>query len=251
MIRARIKSRKSFTRTGMWRPGGRTAQMTPLIAALVSAGYSVLALDAPGHGDSGWRSRSSIVHFSKAVDQLLGRHGPAFASVAHSLGASAVAHSQARGAPTGPLVLIAPFSKPERFYQGFMSHLGFDAEATAAAQHRAEAELGVRFADLDLARNLAASPAPTWIIHDRSDKRVPFHGSERVAAKVPGLHLHATDGLGHGRVLADADVHRVIVNALDALPGPRIVVGSSPSSSTRVFVPTMGELLADLEYGRA
>ena len=231
--------------------GGRTLQLTPVIRALVRAGYSVLALDAPGHGASGWRPASSIVHFADAVDELLRLHGPALATIAHSLGGAAVAHSRARGSQTGPLILVAPFAKPERFYRGFLAHVGLDDDAVRAAAGQVEAELGVRFGALELVSSLAQGEVPTFIIHDRDDRRVAFRASQRVAEQVEGVYLHATHGLGHSRVLADEDVHRFIVEVLASLPLPPPSSQSATKEVRSHMVPSMGELMADLDYGRA
>jgi pimeloyl-ACP methyl ester carboxylesterase len=231
--------------------GGRTAQMSRLIRVLVDSGYAVLAMDAPGHGDSGWRPASSIVHFSRAIEELLARHGPAFATIAHSLGGSAVAHSMARGASTGALILVAPFSRPASFYQGFLKMLGLKSDEIARAQARIEQKLGLRFAELDLLRNLNLGRSPALIVHDEGDRRVPFSGSTRIADRVPQVRLHATQGLGHSRLLADPGVHQLITATLDDLPGLRVEVGRGHSDQHWLTVPSMSELLADLEYEQA
>ena len=46
--------------------GGRAAQLTSFVEPLVARGFSVVALDAPGHGSSG-RGRSSAPQFAQAL----------------------------------------------------------------------------------------------------------------------------------------------------------------------------------------
>jgi alpha-beta hydrolase superfamily lysophospholipase len=73
-----------------------TGTQAPLIAALNAVGWSVLAIDWPGHGLSPGR-RASLVHFSRyraalrvAVDALVSDHTlpPPYAAIGHSTGAA-------------------------------------------------------------------------------------------------------------------------------------------------------------------
>jgi pimeloyl-ACP methyl ester carboxylesterase len=225
--------------------GGRTAQMSAIIRAIVDRGYSVLAVDAPGHGASGWRSRSSIPAFAQAIEALLQRHGPVFATVAHSLGAPAVARVSARRG-IGRLILIAPLSKPRSFYRRLMRWVGLDATSLGLRQSLDEARVGLPFARLDLRENLGAR-ADALIIHDRGDRRVPHEGSAELASALPGVSLRTTEGLGHNRILSDAAVVSHVLGAIESSPGPR--VGADAATSQIRLTPQ--ELWADLQYGRA
>src|SRR5439155_1645563 len=50
--------------------------------------------------------------------------------------------------------------------------------------------------------------AQALVIHDRDDRHVPWTQGAQVAHLWPGARLMSTDGLGHGRILADDAVTR-------------------------------------------
>ena len=68
--------------------GSHAARFSPLAQALVSAGWRVLAIDAPGHGHSRGRN-SSLPQFITALDAVVRELGPVQALIGHSLGALA------------------------------------------------------------------------------------------------------------------------------------------------------------------
>ena len=220
--------------------GGRTTQLSPIIGALVDAGYAVLAVDAPGHGASGWSPASSIVHFADAIEAVVAAHGPVVGAVAHSLGAAAVALATQRSAPLQAAVLLAPFARPGAFHRGYLRHIGLPPAAVLATQARAERALGVRFDALNLPETLRA--AKTVVIHDAADRMVPLASSEDLVAALPGATLVRTEGLGHNRILSDPSVLARIVAELHAVPGLR----PAPRRGSL----TEADLLADLHYGR-
>ena len=53
------------------------------------------------------------------------------------------------------------------------------------------------------------------VIHDRGDRSVPFMSGAAVVDDWHDARLHSTDGLGHGRILADNDVVRVALSFID------------------------------------
>jgi pimeloyl-ACP methyl ester carboxylesterase len=85
---------------------GVGAQLSSFGRALLANGFRVVAFDAPGHGISEGR-RSSIVHFARALHAAVAKEGPAYAVIAHSLGAAATPSAwccsgRRAGRATGP-----------------------------------------------------------------------------------------------------------------------------------------------------
>jgi alpha-beta hydrolase superfamily lysophospholipase len=81
--------------------------VTSLADAFVSAGFRVVAMDAPGHGQSEGR-QSSVVHFAKVIDAANRRYGPFRVVVAHSLGAAAATYELSRGLGCDSAVFFNP-----------------------------------------------------------------------------------------------------------------------------------------------
>ncbi|MCX5747683.1 MAG: alpha/beta fold hydrolase [Proteobacteria bacterium] len=74
---------------------GRGSQLAALVPALVAAGFSVVAFDAPGHGDSPG-SQLYLTDLADCIADVSAHVGPLHAIIAHSFGAAAtlLAHTR-------------------------------------------------------------------------------------------------------------------------------------------------------------
>jgi pimeloyl-ACP methyl ester carboxylesterase len=179
--------------------------MTPLVAPLVEAGFSVVALDAPGHGESPWWL-ASIPAFAGAIRRIAEAEGPLHGVVAHSLGGAAFSLAVARGLAARRAVYVGPPSDPAAWFGAFVRWLGVPAAAEDALRARAEAIAGERLARLDASWLGPRMGVPLLVIHDRHDREVPFDEGERVAREAVAGRFVATEGLGHRRILRDPGV---------------------------------------------
>src|SRR5262245_8871266 len=87
---------------------GRGSQLGALVEPLLRAGLSVVAFDAPGHGDSPGR-RLYLADLADCIADIARAVGPLHGIVAHSFGAAAVLLAHQRGAVDARRnVMIAP-----------------------------------------------------------------------------------------------------------------------------------------------
>ena len=184
---------------------GRGSQLGAFVAPLVAAGFRVVALDAPGHGDSPGRS-SSLVAIASALRLAGERYGPLAGVVAHSAGTVGAVHSISRGLAVDRLVCVAPGVDLEAYMLDFARLFGLSADVSRALKLRIERHVGVTMRELDPRRAAADLRIPLLVIHDRSDREAPFAGGEALARSWPGARLLATEGLGHTRILWDEKV---------------------------------------------
>jgi pimeloyl-ACP methyl ester carboxylesterase len=94
-----------------------------------------------------------------------------------------------------------------------------------------EERYGVLWEDLEFSRLAPRLHAPALVIHDRTDRVVPWRQGVRVARLWSGARLLATDGLGHGRILED---EKVSAAAADFIAGRSAV---APIAYPSVSVP--------------
>lgn len=84
---------------------GSRAQFAAIIEALVARGFSAVALDAPGHGES-TGDELTVVQYVAAIEHALARLGPVHAVVGHSLGGAmtmfSIAEAGGAGSPQSP-----------------------------------------------------------------------------------------------------------------------------------------------------
>ncbi|MBN9241476.1 MAG: alpha/beta hydrolase [Mesorhizobium sp.] len=197
-----------------WR--SRTEYMRALVSGLRDAGYKVVSLDLPGHGQSSGR-RLNLAVGVEAVRTAGDWFGPFAAVVGHSFGGAIAANAAAgsvKGAPplaAGRLVLIAAPSSMPALFADFSRMLNVGPRAQDKMARIVERIAGLPLSQYTGARQLAEAHLQTLIVHARDDREVPAAQAEHYASAEAHVRLHWADGLGHRRILADAGVVRRVV----------------------------------------
>jgi pimeloyl-ACP methyl ester carboxylesterase len=202
--------------------GGHRAQFGAFVEPLTAAGFRVVALDTPSHGDAGPGSfgpnRSLITEFTAALAAAVRVFGPAHAVIAHSLGGGSAALAVLDGLPAGRLVLISPMTDPNEFMRGFAAMLGFGDRIRVGLTRRLEQRSGRSMSDFDAvgrARDVTDRALPPMlVIHDQQDRQIPYSMGKAIAAAWQGAELLGTRGLGHNRILRDPQVIRSAIEFL-------------------------------------
>jgi pimeloyl-ACP methyl ester carboxylesterase len=198
--------------------GGHAGQMLPLAEALAGHGLRPVLLEMPAHGRSEG-STSNLPQFSRAIEYAAGRlqqEGHRIGVlVGHSLGASAAAHAASRGVGAGKLVLLAPPASPRAYTRYFAQVFGLSEGTRSAMQHRIESREGMLMQQFEPPFVAPRIRVPTLVVHDRGDNVNRFADGQAFAHAITGAQLVATEGLGHRRLLKEAEVlARVTVFAL-------------------------------------
>jgi pimeloyl-ACP methyl ester carboxylesterase len=194
--------------------GGWRGQFGRFVTPLVEAGFRVIALDAPSHGDSEpgvmGRGRGSGTELAAALQAVAAEHGEPVAVIAHSFGAATTATAIRDGLRVGRLVFVAPGVDPMMYIHTIGGIFGFGPRTVAALVDRVERFADRPFSDFD-PRTLRGDRPPVLIIHDRQDKEVPYVEGVSLAEAWPTAELLSTEGLGHQRILRDDEVIRQAV----------------------------------------
>jgi pimeloyl-ACP methyl ester carboxylesterase len=189
--------------------GGCAGQMTPLVEPLTAAGFSVLAVEAPGHGEAPGR-QASIPAFADTIAQVARAEGPLQAVVAHSMGGAGASLAVARGLRLERAAYLGPPADALVWLRAYARWLGLDEAATLRLQARAEVVAGEPLGHLNAAWLGPRLPMPLLVVHDRQDREVPFEDGAAVASSAPRGRLVETRGLGHRRLLRDAAVGQLV-----------------------------------------
>ncbi|MDB4957366.1 MAG: putative hydrolase [Myxococcales bacterium] len=200
---------------------GRGSQLGAFVEPLVAAGMSVVAFDAPGHGDSP-EHRLYLTDLADCIADVAAAVGPLHAIIAHSFGAAAalLAHSR-HGVTATRNVMVAPNVLIDDALRRFAKFVGLDDNDRGALEQRLAEHTGVGLDALAVDRLAATREGDLLVLHDRTDREVPFIHGERLAAAWPNAELRATDGLGHRRILRDASVITAIVEFVhEGIPVP-------------------------------
>jgi pimeloyl-ACP methyl ester carboxylesterase len=185
--------------------GGSAGQLAEFVLALTSAGFSVVAFDAPGHGASPG-TELSLPLFASAIERVASLVGPLHGVVTHSLGGPATALAMKRGLKIARAVFVAPPADAFDWFKKFGQELGLHPSSELAARRRIEHRVGVPFEQLN---HHALGPhigVPLLVIHDRGDKQVLWSDGQAVAKTAPNATFLTTEGLGHQRILKSESV---------------------------------------------
>ncbi|MGK2959068.1 MAG: alpha/beta fold hydrolase [Acidimicrobiales bacterium] len=193
---------------------GRYSQVARILEKLSGSGFKLVALEMPGHGRS-HAYRADVLAFSHAVRAASRVFGPFHAIIGHSLGANVVLHAVANGAKSDNLVLIAPLISIEAHLREVCAMVKLSPDGTDVFIRKMTAQVGAPPSDFDGRVLRSSLHQPTFVIHDREDREMPFADTEDFVAGWPSAHLYASEGLGHKRLLADDSIANMIYSFLD------------------------------------
>ncbi len=185
--------------------GSRASRLGGLAAALVEAGFRVVAYDAPAHGESTGRF-ASLPEFARALGDVADAVGPLHGLVGHSLGGAAVAMAMHHGLRARRVVLIAPPADVRIFSDLFARSLAIPPVVQQTMHRNLERRLRIVWDDLHIPTVVRKLPAAALVIHDRDDADVPFAHGEEIVGAWEGSTLESTSGLGHRALLRDPAV---------------------------------------------
>ena len=195
--------------------GGHAGQMLPLAQALRQGGLHPVLVEMPAHGRS-TGSVSNLPQFARAIEYVAARlqqEGHALRTVvAHSLAANAAACAVSRGVAAERLVLLAPPASPREYTRLFAQVFGLTEATRAALQRRIEAREGILMPQFEPDAVGPRIRVPTLVVHDREDRVNLFADGTAYAHAIRGAQLVATQGLGHRKILKDAEVLGKVAN---------------------------------------
>ncbi len=192
--------------------GSHAARFGSFIAPLRAAGFSVIGIDAPAHGDSPGKL-SDLPRFRDSLAEVLKAHDPIHAVIGHSLGGGAVLTVLAETAEYHPrkICLFGVPSDVDYILESFAMMLGLKEAALAKLRARFEAHFGRPADAISVAAAAPHVRIPVLVVHDEEDNVAPFTQGAALAAAIPGATLCRTTGLGHSGALRDAaTIERVV-----------------------------------------
>jgi len=191
---------------------GRGSQVAAFIEPLMRAGYQVIAVDAPGHGESPGE-RTNILKCAAVLQALNKTCGPVHAAITHSFGGMVLAYAMKQGMQVECAVCISAPANVEFLIDGFTHTLNMHKSVVDVLwrllNQRFENDFSERISTVN---NVKELNVPALIIHDEDDVGVPWQQGRLIADAWPGAQFLKTKGLGHGRILRDAATIRAAVD---------------------------------------
>jgi len=187
------------------------------VAPLQKRGYDVYAYDAPGHGGSAG-SRLNAGLYSQMIDDVMKAHGPFDAFMAHSLGGLALMLTLHRLQPDHitKVVLIAPATESTTAANQFFQFLNLPGTLRQSFDAHIEKISGKPLEWWSVRRVLPEVKASILWVHDEKDDTTPIGDVyPLMQQKLPHVHFHLTQGLGHSAIYKDNKVKKRIIEFLE------------------------------------
>jgi pimeloyl-ACP methyl ester carboxylesterase len=185
---------------------GRGSQAAAFVEPLLRAGFQVLAVDAPGHGETPGDSTNILecAAVLRAVEQV---YGPLHGAITHSFGGMVLAYAMQLGVRVERVVSLSAPATVEFLIDGFAQTLSMPPGVVENLRRRMEQRFEDNFwGRISMLNNVRGLDVPALVIHDADDASVPWQQGEMIAAAWPGARFMKTRGLGHGRILRDPAV---------------------------------------------
>lgn len=192
---------------------GRGSQMGAFVEPLLKEGFRVLAFDNHAHDKT--PGKETHLFLQSAVQRaLVQKVGPVYAFVTHSFGGMVTAYSLNHGMQTQKVVSISPPSRFDFLLERFSKTLHLPKSIENYMTNRFEKEYGDNLQERvsSTVTSQQLGHIPLLIIHDEDDQDVPICESELMQQAWPNSKLIRTSGLGHRRILYNAQVVENTVN---------------------------------------
>ncbi len=216
---------------------GEAAFMSAFVAPLQRAGFRVVALDLPAHGQSTGRQLNVPIGVA-SIAAVARAFAPVHAIVAHSFGGSIALAALAGTVPAQPrikaerLALLASPASMAEVARWFGATVGLGERGQRALEARIHAVAGVPVGDFEGKAQLALFGRPTLLLHCRDDKEVPFAHAQAMAEAGSFVRLEPLQKLGHRRILQSRAVAAMVADFVAGRADSRLAQ-TQPISSRR------------------
>jgi pimeloyl-ACP methyl ester carboxylesterase len=195
---------------------GRGSQVAAFSEPLIAAGYRVMSVDAPGHGETPG-DRTNILECAAVVQAFNHHYGPVYAAITHSFGGMVLAYAMNNGMSVERVVCISAPAHVDYLLDSFAHTLSIPDAVVADMHRRMEARFPAGYwENISTVVNVRELDVPALVIHDDVDHSVPWEQGKIIANAWPGAQFLKTSGLGHGRILRDKTVVKAAVDFINA-----------------------------------
>lgn len=185
-----------------------------LIDILKALDYTVIALDAPGHGNSSGKLFNAIL-YSECI-HAIAKKFKANTIIGHSVGGTATIFSQYKN-QLESIEKIISLGAPADFvgvFERYETMMGFNKKVSQAMTQfvlREYNHLPEYYSAANFSKEIEAK---ILVVHDKKDRIIPYTDGLKFKKNYEKVQFIGTKGFGHG--LKNNTVHNFIVDFLNA-----------------------------------
>lgn len=201
--------------------GSRASHLGLMAQSIASAGFRVVAFDAPAHSSvhiKPLKTTSNMFEFGRALHTVAKELGDIHAVVAHSLGAATAAFTvsgflkmEKYIISCQKLVLISCPSGMDNIIDHFSNHHNLSMDEMISLKKELEKEFDFNVSDYSIGAALKDYPVDLMLVHDKDDVEIPISQLYNIKHECPDAIYIITEGYGHQRIL----INRMIAKKID------------------------------------
>lgn len=189
---------------------GRGTQLFKIADALLKEGYATVSFDAPAHGKSPGNS-SIMLEFIASIFELEKQYGPFEVAIGHSLGGMAVLNAAKSGFKTDKIIVIGSGDIVHDIIDDFIKKLQLKPVISLKLRAHFENKYNEAMDNYSAFKAAEVIEKPILVVHDENDYEVPVKAGINIHQHVKNGELMITKGLGHRKILGDANVINKII----------------------------------------
>lgn len=184
---------------------GRGTQLFSIADKLLENGFMAISFDAPAHGKSQGKT-TMMTEFIASAKFLEEKMGPFEIGIGHSLGGMAVLNSTKQGIQFKKIITIGSGDIITDIILDFVKKLELNLKLVNKIKQHFYKKFKMNIDDYS--GSIAASQVniPCFVIHDTNDQEVSVSCAHKIRQSLKQGELLITNGLGHNRILNDAQV---------------------------------------------
>ena len=182
------------------------------VKKLRKQGYSVVAMDAPAHGESGSAQFNAFL-YAEMIGIVAERFQP-IAIIGHSVGAFAAAFYATHFLTPSVkrLVLLAPPSELNQIFDKYLDFMQVSGKVRGGFYKKFESLFNHPVSYFSIKERIKSLKIKGLVIHDKGDDICAFSDGEQIHANWKGSEFIATEGYGH--TLRHESVSNMVVDYL-------------------------------------
>ena len=186
----------------------------PLIKELSDRDYSIVALDAPAHGNTNGKSFNAIL-YSECIHAVAKKFETNIV-IGHSVGGMATAffYSKYKLPHVNKLILLGAPSNFVGVFQRYRDMMGYNERLAIAMNQFIRNKYNNSPEYYNAARFLSDTTIDGLIIHDEHDNIIPYNDAEDFKNFYKKARLITTEGYGHG--LKSDEINKHIIEFINA-----------------------------------
>lgn len=185
---------------------GRGTQISSFIDPLNQAGFKVMSLDLPAHGESEGK-RTNAFNVSESISEVIKSIDNLHSVITHSFGGLVFGYYYNSRLPIKNGVMICPPATLNTAFKQFTDTLELPKSVETYILQTLKQNFGDDvFERLSLITNAAKITQPILVVHDKEDDVVPVQDGKLVANALQHGTFYETTDLGHRKILYDKTV---------------------------------------------